>query len=258
MPDPYLEAMMLGLVKFKEVKKDKFEEAIENDIIAYVDSLTFEEESGPQLLSLKMKKAKLVEELKESIKMPELENFFDTAFMFINSDGLRYLDSSKYETLSSEFSHASEILDQLDPTKEIPIKLQGMLEISDEMMNAIYEIAKGAYKEEKNQESLSLFVYLSVLDQTNLEYWYRVGIGAQKCGNIDLALKAYSVCIEIDSELVGARLFSAECHLINGDLESAEKEMTKAKNIIENSEVDSIWVDLLAAMENANDKKLKI
>lgn len=157
MPDLYLEAMMRGLVKAKKEKKDKLEEAIENDIKAYVDSLTFEDVPG-QLISANVKRAKFIEELKENIEMPELGEFLDNAFIFIRNDGLRYLDSSKYETLISELDHASEILESFDPSKEIPIKLQSMLEISEEMMDAIYEIAKSAFKEEINKECLSVFV----------------------------------------------------------------------------------------------------
>jgi tetratricopeptide (TPR) repeat protein len=249
MADLYLQAMMHGLVSFK--KKDKFDEAIEKNIVAYVNTLTFEEEGNePQLLSPKMKRARLIEELKEEIKMPELEEFLYGAFSFIKNDGTRYLDDSKFETLSSEFHRALKILEEMDPSKEIPAVLQKLLEISEGTIDAIYEIAIGAFGEGRNNECLAVFVLLTTLDQTNSEYWFRMGIAAQKCGNMDLALRVYPLCIDIDPNLMGAHLFSAECHLILGNRESALNELAEAKKIKEISEVDPIWLDFLAAMEN--------
>lgn len=254
MVDLYLQAMMQGLVTFK--KKDKFDEAIEKDIIAYVDTLTFEvDPNGSQLLSPKMKRAKLIEELKEEIKMPELEEFLDAAFSFIKTDGARYLSGSKYEALSSEFHHALKILEDFNPSNEIPIKLQKLLEISNDGIDSLYEIATGAFAEGRNNECLAVFVLLTTLNQTNSEYWFRMGIAAQRCGNVDLALRAYPICVEIDPNLIGARLFSAECRLISGNIEGARNELSEANKIKADSEVDPIWLEFLTVLENREEIK---
>ncbi|MBA2729055.1 MAG: hypothetical protein H0U49_12895 [Parachlamydiaceae bacterium] len=249
MVDFYLQAMMHGLIQTKREIKDKYDEVIEKNIKEYVDSLAFEEGQGAQLVSVKMKKNKLFEELKEDFKMPKLAEFLDSAVLFIKREGLRYIESSQYETLLSELDNSSKILELFDPVKEITVKLQNMLQISDKMMDAINEIAKAAFKEDRTQGSLSLLVFLTTLDPTDADYWFRMGIAAQKCEDIDLALQAYSIALDMDAEIIGARVFSAECYLIQGNQEFAMNEISEAKKIIEHTQVDAMWLDLLATME---------
>jgi tetratricopeptide (TPR) repeat protein len=251
MTDRYLQNLMNGTLTVKIVKKDKFDEAIEKDIQAYVDSLTFEDYPAPgtKLVTAQMKKAKLLAELKESVKMLELDRFLDTAFSYIQTDGLRYLDRMKYEALNSEFQRAAAILKRFDPSQEITELFRTLLEISDEALDSIYTIAIGAYKEEKYLNFLSIMALLTALDQKNVDYWFRMGIAAQRCGNIDLALRAFSVCIDIDPEFIAARLLSAECYLIQEKKENAIQEIEEAKKIKEILEVDPIWLDLIANLE---------
>ncbi len=246
MKDP---ALQLKLNSFNKTK-DKFDEAIEKDIRSYVDSLTFEDDPNvSKLLTPQMKKAALFEKIKADAQMPELVEFLDTAFDFIKTEGLHYLDSQTHENLLLEFDHASEMLEHIDLSGKIPEQLKSLLQISDEAMLSIFKIAVGAFFEEKSQESLSIFVLLTSLDATDSDYWFRLGIAAQKCGNMDQALEAYGLSKELNPEIIGARLFSAECFLNQKDQDSATNEIDEAKKIISFSDIDPVWLDLLSALE---------
>jgi cytochrome c-type biogenesis protein CcmH/NrfG len=92
--------------------------------------------------------------------------------------------------------------------------------------------------------------FLSLFCTGQPEIWFHLGIAAQKCDKIDLALRAYALTLELDPKHIGARLLAAEC-LVNCHLnEEANKEIAEAKKIIKEQTVDQVWLDLLSSLEN--------
>jgi len=247
MADLYLQAMMNGPVRHK---KDKYDEAMEREIKLYLDSLLVEEGAvGSQLVTANMKRARLLEELKEKLKMVELAEHIKSAFSFIRSEGLQYLEPAIHEKLLLEFQNAAKLLEEFDLTQEMPNNFQEMLAISDDAMEIIYRIGTAAYMEGRWQSSLSVFVLLATLNQSYPEYWFRVGIAAQKNDHLDLALKAYAMTSSMSPELIGPRLFAAECLLANGSTMEAMEQLKEAKKIKEKSDVEPVWLDLLSSLE---------
>lgn len=242
--DLYLQAMMTGQLN----KKDQFEESIEQEVDQYITSLSIEHEPN-LLMTPSMRKAKIKAELKEELKMVELAELNSNAFLLLRTDSLPFLARVLHEEMLKEFDQAEQHMEKLDLSGEVPPILQSLLGFSDETMGAILAVAIGMYQAERYRDCLSLFTLLTTLVQDNFEYWFRLGIAAQKCEDLDLALKAYAIAICLNPDLMEARLFSAECYLAQGNRDDAAEEIQAAKATCENNDIDSVWLDLLASLE---------
>lgn len=250
MVDLYLQAMMQGQIVNR--KKNKFDEAMSREIKHYVDSLPLEEDIGEsQLVSPRMKRIKLMEELKEEAKMTELTEYIEKAFSFLRSDGLHYLEPSALEKLTLALKNSAKLLKDLDLSQEMPKDDQMILGFSNETLAMIYQVATGAYRDERFESCLAVFVLLATLNPANPEYWFRTGIAAQKNELIDIALRAYAIASSLVPELIGARLFAAECYLAKGALKEAAEEVIEAKKIKETSEPEPMWLELLDLLEQS-------
>lgn len=250
MPDPYLEAMMRGefsdkkRVK-KEVVKDKFEIALENQIDEYVDSLELDSNQENNLLSPAAQKARLKQELKEGAKLTELDSFLSSSARVLVTEGKKYLEAKDFEDLENALRKIPEIADGMDLNKERTESFQKIFNISDKMMESILKVAREKFEEEKYEDTLSIFALLSTLAPENADYWLQLGVAAQRFQNFDLALRAYAVLTEPSPELMQAKLLSTQCFLEKGDLEGAKASLGEAKKIAETVEIDAFWRDLL-------------
>jgi tetratricopeptide (TPR) repeat protein len=256
--DPqYIHALMHGEIdlKKKDPKKEKTapkteaESELDRQIDAYVDALELDEDpSHNALQNVKARKEAMKMEIKEAAKLPALSQQAQTAITLLLSEGPAYLSHEANETLQSDFSNASANL--ASPSEKSEESLQTLAKISDATMTSIIEVAIAKFTEARFEDSLSLFSLLTILNPAYSEYWLRMGVAAQKCDKIDLASRAYAAAIELDPNLIGARLFAAECFVNRGLMNEAKEQVEAAKKIVENNKVDQMWLDLLPKIES--------
>jgi tetratricopeptide (TPR) repeat protein len=257
MHDPHhLRAMMhgdhdkKGHRKHSKGKKGHIEEELDQEIDAYVDSLELEE--GPNALeSVKAKREKIRNEIKEGVKLPELTKLLESAMGIVISEGERYLSAEENGQLLSDFANAAKYFAAMHLAESSDKNLQELIHISDDSMKSIVQMALAKFTEERFADCLALFSLLSILNPAYSEYWYRLGIAAQKCGNYDLALRAYHGALQLDPHLIGAKLFTAECLIELKRFDEAKSEIAEAKKMANEQKVDQMWIDLIPAIEKA-------
>lgn len=234
------------------LKQTKIEKEEEKEIESYIESLHLEDQYAQNpLVSPQMKKAQIREELKSAIQLPLLQEQIHAACTLLAHEGPHYMDNEIYMKLLNEFISIDETIDNLDLNADLTDDLQKTFNISDPVMEVILQMAKAKFQEEEYRNSLALFSLLTTLKPSSGDYWFRLGIAAQKSGDIALALRAYETAIELNPDLIGARLFSIECYLHNKDKEAAAKMLQEVKEVTANVELDEMWGDFLKKIENA-------
>jgi tetratricopeptide (TPR) repeat protein len=233
------------------VAKDKFEIAIENQINAYIDSLDLNQNN--QLLPPEVQRAKIMEELKEATSYTELSTYLIESLNLLRSQGQEYLDKEKFEELENVLSEIPKIIDQVDLNKELTESYQEILKFNDSVMESILKIAIAKFDEEKYADMIALCTLLTTLSPNNYDYWFKLGIAAQKAQNYNLALRAYEAANDIHPDLIGAKLFSVECHIMEGHPEIAKKALEDATKIAETTEVEEGWRKLLTEVKTIVD-----
>jgi tetratricopeptide (TPR) repeat protein len=253
----YLYAKMNGFEKKSKSSQatlSQFDLDLEKEIDNYVDSLNLEEDPiHPSLQNAKARKESMKLEIKEAVKLPELSKNLNSALNLLFSEGSVYLTKEAYEQLIEDLSNASIMLNvKLEESGNDT--LQHLANISDESMKSIVEVSIAKFTEERYQDCFSLFSLLTVLNPAYSEYWFRFGLAAQKCENYELASRAYAAALELDPQLVGARLFAAECFVRLGKISEARAEIETAKQFVAQNNVDPMWIDLIQAIEDIINK----
>lgn len=228
--------------------KSHMEEELNKEIDAYVDSLELEETPNA-LQSSKIKREKIRHEIKEGVKLPELSQLLESAMGIVISEGELYLSQKENEKLLTDFANASKHFATMHLADSDNKNLQELIHITDDSMVSIVKMALAKFSEERFADCMALFSLLSILNPAYSEYWYRLGIASQKCGNYDLAARAYHAAAELDPNLIGARLFAAESYVQLKRSHEAKSEIAAAKKIAAEHKVDQMWVDLIPAIE---------
>lgn len=255
MTDPhYLRAMMQGdlhkqLSKKPTTPKSALDKELDKEIDAYVDSMEIEEDPNP-LQSSKIKRESIRNEVKEAAHLPELSKLLEEAVGVIFLEGANYLNAEQNQQLITDFTNASTIFSSMHLSDSTDKNLQELTQISDDSMKSMVTIAIAKFVEERFEDSLALFSLLSILNPAYSEYWFRMGIAAQKCQNYELASRAFDAATQLDPKLIGARLFASECFVARQMPDQARAEIGAAKKIAEENEVDQMWLDLLQSLEN--------
>lgn len=258
MDDLYLEAMMHGdfgrkkdgPLKSKE-EKNRFEIALEKQIDNYVDAMELDDDpSHKELLPPKLRREKIKTELKAAAKMVELSQLLESAVKLLLSEGASYLSEESYKLLISDFSDAYTRISNMNLDQPSDVDVSALIQMSDQSLDAIATIATDKFSNELYLDCLSLFSLLSVINPGYAEYWFRLGMAAQKSGNLDLATRGYAAAAQIDPKHIGARLFAAECYAQRKLFAEAKTEYEAAKEIARNNEVEKMWLDLLPMTES--------
>lgn len=258
--DPaYLHALMHGEISFKKkpagssektASQSKLEKDLDREIDSFVESLVFEEDPSHQSLeSPQIKRQKIKLELKEAAKMPELFNPVNNAIEVIFSEGQNYLSPDDFNTLVVELAVSTDHLSNAGLKETANSDLQTVGKISDTSIKALEGIAIAKFEQERYEDSLSLFCLLSILVPGYSEYWFRMGIAAQRCENLDLATKAYAITLDLDPENIGAMLFAAQCFIEKSLIDDAKAELALAKERLRSGGVDKVWLEFLRAIE---------
>lgn len=253
MIDLYQQHMSDGLRTFKTKAKTtnnskKFNTSIDYFVNKYVDELQLNEEDA--LLSIKLNRQRLRQELKNTVKSTELKSHIQLAFNVIFNDGIVLIEKEPFELLKGEFLKAKYVLNNLNLREYLPDNLNDILKISPACLDMIYQMALKKFSDLNYNECLALYILLTVLNQNNPDYWYRLGISAQKCEMIDLALRAYRNTIALFPTLVGARLFAIECYIASGALDEARAECANVKHFLKSNAIDEIWPQFFLSLES--------
>lgn len=260
MTDPYLEAMMHG--KFIKGKshpsspphKSPCLVAAEKEIIKHIESLDLDTlYAHNRLVSASMKKAQLKEEMTRNILFDDLTSQLSLAFNALLTLGKQTMNPDIYRQWEEKLYSIPELYDQISPDHPIEPP-QTLLHISDEMMDAALKLAQDKYEEENYPVSMSLFTLLTAFAPGTEEYWFRLGIAAQKSGQYSIALNAYHAACEINPQLVGAKLFSIECLLRENQRDEAMKLFFEIKSSTDRHPLEPIWQDFLNQVESALQK----
>lgn len=262
MDHAYLSAIMHGEVSIKKKeapkaetsKKIQLHKEVDRQIDSYVDGLELEEDfngSHNGLMSPLQKKEKLKFEMKEAAKLTKLSQQLDAALTLLSSEASKYLTQEAFERLKSDFNTASTVLSDVKAENFINTDLQKLAEISDETMQSIAEIAIAKFSEERFEECLSLFVLLTNLNPNNPDFWFRQGISAQKCNDLELASNSYEAAAELDRNAIGQVLLAAQCYIMQDRTEEAKNKINAAKKIAAEAkgEVEASWLELIPALE---------
>lgn len=252
MPDPYLQAMMMGEFARKtpkmapKVQKNRFDIAVEKHINAYIDTLDLENQYAHNpLVTPAIKRAQMRQELKENVQSSRLGQYLAAARDALKSHGQKHLQGAAYGQLMADIGAIAERMEELNLDTFSDEPFQTLLSIEDDTMEAIFQIAIGVFAEELCAEALALFIFLATLDPSVAGYWLRIGICAQQIEDYAFALRAYEMSCSLEPENISPHIFSIQCHLWEGNVDEASKKYEEASNIASTSDVEAEWVELL-------------
>jgi tetratricopeptide (TPR) repeat protein len=237
MVDLNMEAMMHGdFIKKpkKKSKKDRFTQAIEEDIDHYLDTQSFDTtEQDSKLLSPEIKRVKMKAEMLDAIEHSELNQQIELAFNLLLNEGLQVLGKEIYEAMAANLTSAVNVLNTLDLNQEPTKDFQTLLGINDLTMEACVSLAGAKFKEARYDDTLALYLFLCTLAPQNSAYWLITGIAAQNADKNDLALEAFAAAAELDPGHYEAWIFAVQCYLSQGFYSEAATAFEKAKEIVQ-------------------------
>lgn len=238
MADPFLASLIHGEeVKSKvsetvplEDKNNRFAEEMRKEIAQQVKEIPIENDPSNQLLSVELKRARLEAEMLEALEMKDVNQQGEIAVAILAQEGKRYLAAGELENLKAQFLQASHHLAE-DDINQLIDEDQIASGFNAEALAAIEKVAVAKFDEEQYSGSLALFVFLTLLDPGNANYWLRAGIASQRNGNETAALQYFVAATEIDPEMCEAHVFAADCYLNQKRNEDADKHHACAKQI---------------------------
>ncbi|MBA3238171.1 MAG: hypothetical protein H0T62_07490 [Parachlamydiaceae bacterium] len=216
--------------------KDSYEVAFEEAIHEQVNSLMASREGiENKMLSPGEKRAQLEQKVRASLDFAEFGSYIESAFKIIRTDGPQYLDKADYKSVMDSLDKLNQQLTSLDITKLCGNSLRNALVLPKKIQQLILKVGIDKFITESYDNSLALFSFLSLTDPEEPDYWYRLGLVAQKCENYVLALKAFAATSLLAPDFIGARIFAAQCYLHSGSGDDAEAELLEATRILKGS-----------------------
>lgn len=237
MADPNLFYLMHGqankkapdssLNKPKESDVLAFEEALQNE----VDSLmAVEKRVNIALLPEKAMRDKIEYEVRAASNCSEFGKRMSLAYKMMRTEGSALLEDRDNKILQENLDELCQRLQDLDLRKFTEAERRSALEMPEESKKHILKIGIKKYSEGSLEASLAIFTFLTYIDRDNPDYWYRLGRIAQKIGNYDLAMQAFTSTSKLAPEFIEARLSTAECYLKDKRLNEADSELKEIKH----------------------------
>ncbi|MBA2727020.1 MAG: hypothetical protein H0U49_02465 [Parachlamydiaceae bacterium] len=259
MIDPALFDMMHGITTAAKKKvlpmvntntNDPFGSVIEKSIQEEVDlMLANEDPNQKKFLSVQARRTKLEDELRESLDLSEFGKHVTIATNIIKNEGDQYLEKQEFDLLIEGLNNLQKQMSKLDPNNLNDDAIKEALTLTPTNLASIQKIGIAKFSDGHMPESLSIFALLSALDSQEPDYWYRLGLVAQKCEQYDLALRAFALTSLFAPEFIGAHIFAAECYLNLEKYEDALAEVNEIKKILETTKVNDEWQARLIDIE---------
>lgn len=142
------------------------------------------------------------------------------------------------EALSTkiDFDTYEQVIDKL-PTSENPTMPPSLAEtwkLSLDTLETFYQIGTKLYENEKLEEAISVFSYLSIIDVYNPNVWLSLGMCHHKGNDWFEALKAFTMVNILNPENPLPYLYSIDCYLANHDRNNARASFQLASHFITN------------------------
>lgn len=227
-------------------EKSRYDIAIENEVETMIDAMPPE-----TLIDIdgKARRERMKIALLKEYNNHPINYLLEQAVDILQNEGMNYLDEKIYEQLLSDFDASCRRLESHEPSSKSSAKLQDLLQLSDSVIQAIFNVATQKFVSEQYGDCLSLYVFLATIDPFVIIYWLRLGTSAQKMGDLPLSLRAYDSVLQLDPYNLGAALLSASCHLALNNKDAARTMYFKAKEISYNRNVEAHWQHLMQALE---------
>jgi hypothetical protein len=260
MGDPLLYDLMHGVgasskhssTKASSSQKDPFDIAFDEAIKEQVDNEMANEDHQPanQMLSPALKRAKLEQEIREAANFTGFEKNISIAVKILQDEGNQHLEKVEYDSLQESLNAVNERLIHLDLKNLSDESLQSAFKIPDNCGQYILKVGIDKYIQGLIDESMAIFLLLTIMKADEPDYWFRLGLIAQKCEHYDLALSALSTASELAPEFVGAHIYAAYCHLKKHSKDNALAELSAAKKIQETTQIEDKWRENIVDIEN--------
>ncbi|MBS0654978.1 MAG: hypothetical protein JSR46_04305, partial [Verrucomicrobia bacterium] len=167
----------------------------------------------------------------------------------LRSEGKEYLEEEENSALQNALDKLSEQIDTFNLSELNEANLQAALKVDAALGRLILKVGIEKFSKGQLAESLGIFLFLTLVNPEEPDYWFRFGLVAKECEEYRIALNALATASELAPTFIGAYIYAAYCHLQLGAKESAMVELAKAKKIHENSAVEERWQQHLIDIE---------
>ena len=226
--------------------RSKIERDYDQLLEEYIDSKNLKSETkDSSVLSPNLRRSKLKEQIKADTQPRELLEYLKIAFNALRKTGIRHLLLNQYDAMLQQLSRIRENLNKIDFHTPIETNYRTLLHFDDDTIKCILKIAQGEYNDDHLEESMSLFALLALLEPANAELWYRLGITAYRAKRFEFALHAFTNASTIDTDLVGSKVFSADCHLNLSNAKEAKIALEEALELIDKNGEGSRWLEMI-------------
>lgn len=109
--------------------------------------------------------------------------------------------------------------------------LQEAFEIDPDEMEGSYAAAHEHYMNDRFEESVEMFRWLTILNPLIEKYWLGFGASQQLLKTYEGALRAYAVCTFLDPKNPYPHFHAYECYVALEDLPQAHLALEQARNL---------------------------
>jgi tetratricopeptide (TPR) repeat protein len=181
------------------------------------------------------------QEVRKSLDLSEYDSYMNSAFKILRNEGHEYLDETAFKALIDALDKLHYQTAQLNISSLSDESLRDAFAIPEEIRQLILKIGIAKFNSGSMEGSLAIFTFLSTLNSDEPDYWYRLGLVAQKSEKYELALKSFAATSWLAQDFIGSRIFATQCYLQMGLRNDAETELEEAKYIIETFDVPEKW-----------------
>lgn len=229
---------------------DRFELAIKERVKKHVEQLISEGAVASNKLVPEGLKQELAEqEVLNSVDLTEFNNHLALAISILMKESNHYLNRIDCAHLIQELERINKNISELELSSLNDEVLYTAISMTHQGLSSILDIAIAKCNEGLLPESLALFALLTTLDSTEPNYWYRLGLVAQRTESYDLAARAYAAVGSMSPEFIGAPIFATECWLKMNQREMALTELAKAKTILKTNPSKE-WLQYVIDLES--------
>lgn len=231
--------------------KDRFQIALEEAVTADIKKLIESEEpSSCKLVPDHVHQEQLIHEYLKEVDLTDLLHQLSLALEILEKNSEGFFSAENHQTILREISKVRDNFSVIDLQSLENTKLTKALSISTEALELIQQLAIAKFSEKKFPDALALFALLATLQSEEPEYWYRLGLSAQRLGLLDLAIRAYQATSDLAPEFVGANIFASQCFIEKSQLSDALRQLEQAKTSIKNNpNIKDEWKEQIVDIE---------
>jgi len=109
--------------------------------------------------------------------------------------------------------------------------LQNVLEITEQTLETLYQVARHVYEQQHYEEASGLFCLLSLLNPAYTSFWLGLGNAEYCLGKYTEALLAYSFAAQTDNANPFCHIYCARCHMALNNRDGAKIALSLAESV---------------------------